>query len=132
MSNSHLLPSPFSHVILWLQPKSQFQLTLRANTMGPSINKGLCLTISQIIWWDQCSSTDQLTCMQNQPKIGAGAPYSDPTKIYEAVWKCFLENCFFVFKKLFSKTVSENSFCYLFLVVFTMFSNVFHRITENN
>ena len=55
-------------------------------------------------------------------------------EIKKAVWKCFLENCFFVFKKLCSKTVFENVFYYLFLVVFIIFSNVFyifHRTTEN-
>ena len=29
---------------------------------------------------------------------------------FEAVWKCFLENSFFVFRKQFCKTVFENNF----------------------
>ena len=53
----------------------------------------------------------------------------------EVIWKYFLENYFVIFKKLISKTIFKNSFYYLCLVIFMIFSNIFyifHKITENN
>ena len=64
-----------------------------------------------------------------------GSNHIRTTQVKGAVWKCFLENYFFVFKKLFSKAVSKNSFHNLFLIAFMMFSNVFcvfYKTNENN